>query len=109
MKKAYPGHAKRVMMAVWSYLRQFMYTKFVIVVDHDIDARSWKDVMWALRGVRARLQRDTRRWGARPLVRTREFPEFPTCWQPAAATAANHRRTGRMVPNEEWARECRRR
>jgi 4-hydroxy-3-polyprenylbenzoate decarboxylase len=48
MKKAYPGHAKRVMMAVWSYLRQFMYTKWVIVVDDDIDARSWKDVMWAI-------------------------------------------------------------
>ncbi|MCP1337623.1 UbiD family decarboxylase [Futiania mangrovi] len=48
MKKAYPGHAKRVMMAVWSFLRQFMYTKFVIVVDDDIDARDWKDVMWAL-------------------------------------------------------------
>jgi 4-hydroxy-3-polyprenylbenzoate decarboxylase len=48
IKKAYPGHAKRVMMAVWSYLRQFMYTKWVIVVDDDIDARNWKDVMWAL-------------------------------------------------------------
>ncbi|WP_374274286.1 UbiD family decarboxylase [Brevundimonas sp.] len=48
MKKAYPGHAKRVMLGVWSYLRQFMYTKWVIVVDHDIDARDWKDVMWAL-------------------------------------------------------------
>jgi 4-hydroxy-3-polyprenylbenzoate decarboxylase len=48
MKKAYPGHAKRVMLGVWSYLRQFMYTKWVIVVDDDIDARSWKDVMWAL-------------------------------------------------------------
>ena len=48
MKKAYPGHAKRVMMGVWSYLRQFTYTKWVIVVDDDIDARSWKDVMWAL-------------------------------------------------------------
>ena len=48
MKKAYPGHAKRVMMGVWSYLRQFMYTKWVIVVDDDIDARNWKDVMWAL-------------------------------------------------------------
>lgn len=48
MKKAYPGHAKRVMMGVWSYLRQFMYTKLVIVVDDDIDARDWKDVMWAL-------------------------------------------------------------
>jgi 4-hydroxy-3-polyprenylbenzoate decarboxylase len=48
MKKAYPGHAKRVMMGVWSFLRQFMYTKFVIVVDDDIDARNWKDVMWAI-------------------------------------------------------------
>jgi 4-hydroxy-3-polyprenylbenzoate decarboxylase len=48
MKKAYPGHAKRVMMGVWSYLRQFMYTKWVIVVDDDIDARDWKSVMWAL-------------------------------------------------------------
>jgi 4-hydroxy-3-polyprenylbenzoate decarboxylase len=48
IRKAYPRHAKRVMMAVWSYLRQFMYTKWVIVVDDDIDARNWKDVMWAL-------------------------------------------------------------
>jgi 4-hydroxy-3-polyprenylbenzoate decarboxylase len=48
MKKAYPGHAKRVMLGVWSYLRQFMYTKWVIVVDDDIDARDWKQVMWAM-------------------------------------------------------------
>ena len=48
IRKAYPGHAKRVMLAVWSYLRQFMYTKFVIVVDDDIDARNWQDVMWAI-------------------------------------------------------------
>ena len=48
MKKAYAGHAKRVMMGVWSYLRQFMYTKWVIVVDAEIDARNWKDVMWAV-------------------------------------------------------------
>jgi 4-hydroxy-3-polyprenylbenzoate decarboxylase len=48
MRKAYPGHAKRVMMGVWSYLRQFMYSKWVIVVDDDIDARDWKDVMWAI-------------------------------------------------------------
>ncbi|MEM8800465.1 MAG: UbiD family decarboxylase [Pseudomonadota bacterium] len=48
MKKAYAGHAKRVMMGAWSYLRQFMYTKFVIVVDDDINARDWKDVMWAV-------------------------------------------------------------
>jgi 4-hydroxy-3-polyprenylbenzoate decarboxylase len=48
IRKAYPGHAKRVMMGVWSFLRQFVYTKFVIVVDDDIDARDWKDVMWAV-------------------------------------------------------------
>ncbi|NKB58276.1 MAG: UbiD family decarboxylase [Alphaproteobacteria bacterium] len=48
IKKAYPGHAKRIMMGVWSYLRQFSYTKWVIVVDDDIDARDWKDVMWAV-------------------------------------------------------------
>jgi 4-hydroxy-3-polyprenylbenzoate decarboxylase len=48
MRKAYPGHAKRLMMGVWSYLRQFMYTKWVIVVDDDIDARDWKEVMWAV-------------------------------------------------------------
>ncbi len=48
MRKAYPGHAKRVMMATWSYLRQFMYTKFVIVVDADINARDWTDVIWAV-------------------------------------------------------------
>ena len=48
IRKAYPGHAKRAMMAVWSYLRQFLYTKIVIVVDDDIDARDWRDVMWAV-------------------------------------------------------------
>ncbi len=48
MKKAYPGHAKRIMFGVWSYLRQFMYTKWVIVVDDDIDARNWQDVIWAI-------------------------------------------------------------
>jgi 4-hydroxy-3-polyprenylbenzoate decarboxylase len=48
IKKQYPGHAKRVMMGVWSFLRQFMYTKFVIVVDDDIDPRQWEDVIWAI-------------------------------------------------------------
>ena len=48
MKKQYPGHAKRVMMGVWSFLRQFMYTKFVIVTDDDINIRDWKDVIWAM-------------------------------------------------------------
>ena len=48
IKKQYPGHAKRVMLGVWSFLRQFMYTKFVIVTDDDINARDWNDVIWAI-------------------------------------------------------------
>ncbi|VVE53884.1 3-octaprenyl-4-hydroxybenzoate carboxy-lyase [Pandoraea communis] len=48
MKKAYPGHAKRVMFGVWSFLRQFMYTKFIVVVDEDVDIRDWKEVIWAI-------------------------------------------------------------
>ena len=58
IKKQYPGHAKRVMMGIWSYLRQFMYTKFVIVCDDDINARDWKDVMWAI-STRMDPHRDT--------------------------------------------------
>ncbi len=48
MKKQYPGHAKRVMFGVWSFLRQFMYTKFVIVTDDDVNVRNWQDVIWAI-------------------------------------------------------------
>jgi 4-hydroxy-3-polyprenylbenzoate decarboxylase len=58
LRKEYAGHAKRVMFGVWSYLRQFMYTKFVIVVDEDIDARNWTDVVWAL-STRVDPARDT--------------------------------------------------
>ena len=58
LRKEYIGHAKRVMFGVWSYLRQFMYTKFVIVVDEDIDARNWNDVIWAL-STRVDPARDT--------------------------------------------------
>jgi 4-hydroxy-3-polyprenylbenzoate decarboxylase len=48
MRKQYPGHARRVMFGVWSFLRQFMYTKLLVVTDDDIDARSWSDVIWAV-------------------------------------------------------------
>jgi len=48
IKKQYPGHAKRVMFGIWSFLRQFMYTKFIIVVDDDVNIRDWKEVIWAL-------------------------------------------------------------
>ena len=48
IKKQYPGHAKRVMFGLWSFLRQFMYTKFIIITDDDVDIRNWKDVIWAI-------------------------------------------------------------
>ena len=48
IRKAYPGHARRVMMGIWSYLRQFMYTKFIVVVDEDVDVRDWAEVVWAM-------------------------------------------------------------
>jgi len=48
IRKAYPGHAKRLMFGLWSYLRQFMYTKFIVVVDEDVDIRDWKEVVWAI-------------------------------------------------------------
>ncbi len=48
LRKQYPGHARRIMFGIWSFLRQFMYTKFVVVVDDDIDVRQWNDVIWAL-------------------------------------------------------------
>ncbi|MBI1943614.1 MAG: 4-hydroxy-3-polyprenylbenzoate decarboxylase [Betaproteobacteria bacterium] len=58
MKKQYAGHAKRVMFGVWSYLRQFMYTKFIVVIDDDVDARDWKEVIWAI-STRVDPARDT--------------------------------------------------
>lgn len=48
IKKSYPGHAKRLMFGIWSFLRQFMYTKFIVVTDDDVDIRSWQDVIWAI-------------------------------------------------------------
>jgi 4-hydroxy-3-polyprenylbenzoate decarboxylase len=48
MRKQYPGHAKRVMFGIWSFLRQFMYTKFIVVTDADVDVRDWKEVIWAI-------------------------------------------------------------
>ena len=58
IRKQYPGHAKRVMFGIWSFLRQFMYTKFIIVTDHDVDIRDWKEVIWALT-TRVDAARDT--------------------------------------------------
>jgi 4-hydroxy-3-polyprenylbenzoate decarboxylase len=58
IRKQYPGHAKRVMFGIWSYLRQFMYTKFIIVTDDDVNVRDWKEVIWALT-TRVDPRRDT--------------------------------------------------
>ncbi len=58
IRKQYPGHAKRVMFGVWSFLRQFMYTKFIIVVDEDVNIRDWKEVIWAMT-TRVDAARDT--------------------------------------------------
>jgi 4-hydroxy-3-polyprenylbenzoate decarboxylase len=58
IKKQYPGHAKRVMFGIWSFLRQFMYTKFIIVTDDDVNVRDWKEVIWALT-TRVDPRRDT--------------------------------------------------
>jgi 4-hydroxy-3-polyprenylbenzoate decarboxylase len=58
MRKQYPGHAKRVMFGIWSFLRQFMYTKFIIVTDDDVNVRDWKEVIWAL-STRVDPRRDT--------------------------------------------------
>ncbi len=58
MKKQYPGHAKRVMFGIWSFLRQFMYTKFIIVTDDDVNIREWKEVVWAMT-TRVDAARDT--------------------------------------------------
>ena len=48
IRKSYPGHAKRLMFGIWSFLRQFMYTKFIVVTDDDVDIRDWKEVVWAI-------------------------------------------------------------
>jgi hypothetical protein len=57
IRKQYPGHAKRVMFGIWSFLRQFMYTKFIIVVDDDVNIRDWKEVIWAMTHARRRGKR----------------------------------------------------
>ena len=120
MKKAYAGHAKRVMMGVWSYLRQFMYTKWVIVVDDDIDARNWKDVMWALstaHGSGARHHRDRehadrlsrlREPGVRPRLqdRPRRHRQVARRDQPRMGPPDPHgpggRRQGRRDVERRW-------
>jgi 4-hydroxy-3-polyprenylbenzoate decarboxylase len=103
MKKAYPGHARRVMLGVWSYLRQFMYTKFVIVTDDDIDARDWNDVIWAI---------STRVDPARDLVILENTPidylDFASP-EPGLGSKLGIDATNKMPPetSREWGRKIR--
>ena len=103
IRKAYAGHAKRIMMAVWSYLRQFMYTKWVIVVDDDIDARDWKDVMWAV---------STRMDPARDLVLVENTPidylDFASP-EPGLGSKVGLDATTKTAPEtkREWGRKIR--
>ena len=103
MKKAYPGHARRVMLGVWSYLRQFMYTKFVIVTDDDIDARDWHDVIWAI---------STRVDPARDLVILENTPidylDFASP-EPGLGSKLGIDATNKMPPetSREWGRKIR--
>ena len=104
MKKAYPGHAKRVMMAVWSYLRQFMYTKWVIVVDDDIDARDWKDVMWAV-STRMDPARDITRRSRTRRSTISTSPRPNPAW--ARRSASTPPTSCRPRRNREWGRKIR--
>jgi 4-hydroxy-3-polyprenylbenzoate decarboxylase len=103
MKKAYPGHARRLMLGVWSYLRQFMYTKFVIVTDDDIDARDWQDVIWAI---------STRVDPARDLVILENTPidylDFASP-EPGLGSKLGIDATNKMPPetSREWGRKIR--
>ena len=103
MRKAYPGHAKRVMLGIWSYLRQFMYTKFVIVTDDDIDARDWQDVIWAI---------STRVDPARDLVILENTPidylDFASP-EPGLGSKLGIDATNKMPPetSREWGRKIR--
>ena len=83
IRKEYPGHAKRVMLGVWSFLRQFMYTKFVIVTDEDVNARDWKDVIWAMT-TRMDPQRDSCLSTIRPST-TWTLPHRWQGWVPRSA------------------------
>jgi hypothetical protein len=99
MKKQYPGHAKRVMLGVWSFLRQFMYTKFVIVTDDDINARDWKDVIWAIT-TRMDPKRDTVNTPDRQ--HANRLPRLRLAASPAFPEPGNRRRWAWSAPPHKW-------
>ena len=100
MKKQYAGHAKRVMMGCWSFLRQFMYTKFIIVVDDDVNVRDWKEVIWAVT-TRMDPVRDTVLVETRPS--TTSISPAPSA-DSAAKWAWTQPTNGRAKTDREWGR-----
>ena len=113
MKKQYPGHAKRVMFGVWSFLRQFMYTKFIIVTDDDVDVRDWKEVdLGDDHARRSGARHADRRERRRSTIST-----SPRRSRGSAARWASTRRTSggaettRVVgpPGSPWTMRCKRR
>ena len=104
MKKQYPGHAKRVMFGVWSFLRQFMYTKFIIVTDDDVNMRDWKEVIWALT-TRVDPARDTLIVENTPI----DYLDFASrrCRAWAARWASTPPTSGRAKPAANGARRSR--
>ena len=99
IKKQYAGHAKRVMFGVWSFLRQFMYTKFIVVTDDDVNVRDWKEVVWAI-STRVDPQRDTLIVPQTPI----DYLDFASArWQAWGARWGSTRRTsGRARPRATW-------
>ena len=101
MKKQYPGHAKRVMFGVWSFLRQFMYTKIIVVTDDDVNIRDWKEVIWALT---TRVDPGARH-ADRRVARRSTISTSRRRWRGSAARWASTRRTsGRARRTREWGR-----
>ena len=101
MKKQYPGHAKRVMFGIWSFLRQFMYTKIIVVVDDDVDIRDWKEVIWALT-TRVDAARDITIVDNTPI----DYLDFasPGVGPRVARWASTRRTSGRARPRATWGR-----
>ena len=103
IRKQYPGHAKRVMFGVWSFLRQFMYTKFIVVTDEDVDIRSWPDVIWAIT-TRMDPVRDTVLVDSTP-IDSLDFASPVAGW--AARSASTRPTSGAARPTREWGRPIR--
>jgi 4-hydroxy-3-polyprenylbenzoate decarboxylase len=97
IKKQYPGHAKRIMFGIWSFLRQFMYTKTIIVVDDDIDIRDWKEVIWAMT-TRMDATRDTTLVDNTPI----DYLDFASRWPASAPRWGDATNKWPGETNREW-------